>query len=699
MSNLTNPPGGGDPPDRFRNVGEQIQSFFDFAENNPDRAVPFFVNIWETQASLTTRALALQGLGVAAQHYHVKEALADWDVLRDIAKEVKGKGEVSNDLTRWAAASALDAIGYSQQSLEHLEGGGFTEPLDRIRREIRDRKLAEINRIPRLNTRGETTAEYERHLEFWLYGPADELLNDNDSSLNYQDLIGDVISKLHGRGVFLGLISPNRIVQGAALRQARLIFKESTEIEDYLYGLLEEFLHNSNHETSLRIHAAEIINTATDLNRRLKTLSQLLLEENNPQLHEVVLHQAQSIFQQSAETEESLYQPLEEFLLNSNHEISLRIHAAEIINTATDINRRLKTLSQLLLEEKELRNATVRLLTPYKEELARVEPDGDKVLEVLIVDQLNKPQLKDLTISQLKNYVSSTSGYHREISEIFTSAISVSESLARRYGRTSSVLKQFLQNKQDEYLSDIEIWISLLRNQISETAEQQRKVQSNQSLLTKTIYLMSNSDCSEARQVVNYPKEIRVTDENFLLHRTDFTYNQSQIIQKDLKSLKFHLIQLLAKIESELKNTLNNLLKSVKNNFLQSQSLDNSTPIQSLFILILLFFIHIFLLLLSLFNLINKDTSRSSKRDNLIQIAIGLSNLSIIIIVAANYQLILNNYGPLAVLIIVTIIIMATTMTMGIIMYFFYFIDKKRVDKQIKEAQSILYNLNTQWKE
>ncbi|WRH65332.1 MAG: hypothetical protein RSE13_15630 [Planktothrix sp. GU0601_MAG3] len=127
MSNLSNIPGGSDLPDRFRNVGEQIQSFFDFAENNPDRAVPFFVNIWETQASLTTRALALQGLGVAAQHYHVKEALADWDVLRDIAKEVKGKGEVSNDLTRWAAASALEAIGYSQQSLQHLEGGGFTE--------------------------------------------------------------------------------------------------------------------------------------------------------------------------------------------------------------------------------------------------------------------------------------------------------------------------------------------------------------------------------------------------------------------------------------------------------------------------------------------------------------------------------------------------------------------------------------------
>ncbi len=53
MSNLSNIPDGADLPDRFRNVGEQIQSFFDFAENNPDRVVPFFVNISETQPLLT----------------------------------------------------------------------------------------------------------------------------------------------------------------------------------------------------------------------------------------------------------------------------------------------------------------------------------------------------------------------------------------------------------------------------------------------------------------------------------------------------------------------------------------------------------------------------------------------------------------------------------------------------------------------
>jgi hypothetical protein len=478
MSNLTNPPGGGDPPDRFRNVGEQIQSFFDFAENNPDRAVPFFVNIWETQASLTTRALALQGLGVAAQHYHVKEALADWDVLRDIAKEVKGKGEVSNDLTRWAAASALEAIGYSRQSLEHLEGGGFTESLDRIRREIRDRKLIEINRIQRLNSRGETTAEYERHLEFWIYGPADELLNGNENSRNYADIVGDVISKLHGRGVYLGLISPNSIVQGAALRQAGLIFKESAEIEEYLYGLLEEFLDNSNRETSLIINAAEIINTATDLNRRLKTLSKLLLEET------------------------------------------------------------------------ELRNTALRLLNPYKQELARVEADAYTVLETLNFEyRLDKPEPKDLIISQIEQIITSSSQAIDVISARFGTAIEAGENLARRY-KSSNLLVNFLKSKQDGYLSNINNWIQTLRSQVSQLLAEHKKIAENQSSLKQVFSDIYRLDSKLYKKV------------------SDISPNLEALGYQDYENYSYHrcqsLINMLTKIKEGIEPCVNNLKRKIK---------------------------------------------------------------------------------------------------------------------------------------
>jgi hypothetical protein len=741
MSNLSNTPGGGEPPDLYRNVGEQIQAFFDFAENNPDRAVPFFVNIWETQASLTTRALALQGLGVAAKHYRVKEAFADWDVLKDIAKEVKGKGEVSNDLTRWAAASALEAIGYSQQSLQHLEGGGFPEPLDRIRREIRDRKFIEINRIPRLNSRGDTTAEYERHLEFWLYGPADELLNDSDRSLNYQDLIGDVISKLHGRGVYLGLISPNSIVHGAALRQAELIFKESAQIEEYLYELLEEFLHDSSHETPLRIHAAEIINTATDINRRLKTLSKLLLEDTNPKLHEVALRQSQSVFKLSAEIEDFIYGLLEKFLDNSNNEIPVRIYAAEIINTSTDVNRRLKTLSKLLLEERnpkfhelglrqaqqafhhyaedfiygllekfldnsnnetalrinaaeiintttdlsrrlktlsqlllekiELRNAAVRLLTPYKHDLTRVEPDADTILKALVfsynLDTLQKSQLQDLTISQLETYFSSASQDHREISEIFTSAIAASESLARRYGRTSSVLKQFLENKQDEHLSPIENWLQILRNQISETETENTKVQSNQALINESIERMGNlyqldSWGSKNARICPFPEKTCVLDTKFVLHsRESHTCNQSYKILKDLRSIKFlHLMPILNQEEAKQNKFLDPFL---------------STDLANALVLILsLPLLLIFAIFLPLENAYPKNIMISG-------VPLVLFYLAMLIIATVIYRL--EGF------------IIASIVIMGISFISWCAKNKKR----LKDLRSIIHNLNTQWKE
>jgi hypothetical protein len=487
MSNLSNIPGGGDLPDRYRNVGEQIQAFFDFAENNPDRAVPFFVNIWQTQASLTTRALALQGLGVAAKHYHVKEALADWDVLRDIAKEVKGKGEVSNDLTRWAAASALEAIGYSQQSLQHLEGGGFTEPLDRIRREIRDRKLSEINKIKRLNSRGETTAEYERHLEFWLYGATQDLLTDKDTSRNYQDLVNDVIDQLHGRGVYLGLRSPNRIVQAAALRQARLIFKESAEIEKYIYELLEEFLDNLNHE------------------------------------------------------------------------ISLRINAAEIIHTATDLNRKLKTLSKLLLEDTEWRNLAVRLLTPDKQELARVDRDAYMILDTFAFNySLHQPELKDLTIAQLEAHISSTNQYQNKISSIFSSAINAAESLAGKHRKSASLLKKIFQNNQNEYLSNSENLIDQARYNINEMYTLKSKINSNQDLLRK-IVVEQGSQIIDLDSLINSKFLTLIRDIYTQLDRWNNvecqTNNQYRILASELTSVKDELKDALISRKYDLENT------------------------------------------------------------------------------------------------------------------------------------------------
>ncbi|HZH38856.1 MAG TPA: hypothetical protein VEX17_02205, partial [Bacillales bacterium] len=473
----------------------------------------------------------------------------------------------------------------------------------------------EINRIQRLNTRGETTAEYERNLEFWVYGPVEELFAGNDHSPNYQELVKDVISELQGRGVYLGLRSSNLLVQAEALLQAGPIFEESAEIENFLYPFLEDFLYNSNQEISLRIHAAKIIHTASDLNKRLKTLSKLLLEEKNPKLQEVVLRQAQSLFKRSAEIEEYLYGLLEEFLHNPNNEASLIIAAVEIIYKGRDLSRKLKVLSQLLLKKTELRNAAVRLLTPYKQELARVDSDADTVLDALIFEyRLNKPEPKDLTISQMENYISSASQEHKEISAIFTRAIAASESLARRYGRSGSVLKQFLENKQDEYLSAIESLIQVLRNQISETKPQHRKVQSNQDLINESIDKMCNLHSSWGTNNISLlpiPEKMCVLEATFVRFSTEsHTYNQSYKIQMDLRRIKFYLMQLLTaqeKIDNDTKlsKSLSNILYNLFDNIYIVLAAIVFWPITLVIIIIIL--------IVSIFDVLNFEIRNSSK--------------------------------------------------------------------------------------
>ena len=445
----------------------------------------------------------------------------------------------------------------------------------------------------------------------------------------------------------------------------------------------------------MRINAAEIINTSTDVNRRLKTLSKLLLEERNPKFHEVGLRQAQSAFHHYAE--DFIYGLLEKFLDNSNNEIALRINAAEIINTTTDLSRRLKTLSQLLLEKNiELRNVAVRLLTPYKHDLTRVEPDADTILKALVfiysysLNTLQKPQLQDLTISQLETYFSSASQEHRGISEIFTSGIAASESLARRYGRNSSVLKQFLENKQDEYLSQIEYWLQLLREQIAETEPENRKVESNKALINETINFMCEVKDNEFAYYCDLgyydeqekmtrhgmlpfpiPKKVCILDPKIVLSNIDsHAYSQSCKIQRDLKSIKVYLLKFLTEKEKiQVKSTPPSL-------FL-------------VFAMPLLLYVGLYFSMILLLFLLMPD--ENSMRDK-IMIASGLLLYLLI------FSSVASNYG-------VTGFVIMSIITIGLPLLYFiklYQEEKKQYQKdqkQLKEIRSIIYKLNTQWQE
>jgi hypothetical protein len=276
----------------------------------------------------------------------------------------------------------------------------------------------------------------------------------------------------------------------------------------------------------------------------------------------------------------------------------------------------------------------------------------------------------------MENRISSANQLKSQISTIFVSAIACAESLASQYRRSNSVLKQFLQNKQDEYLSDIEIWLQVLKSQVSETAAEQRKIQSNQSLLKETISWMFNAENFVARGVRHTLWKVKVYDENFLLHSTDFTYNHSQKYQSDLQLLKVHLINSLKETEKHLE-----LVLSLR------------TPIFLSYVIELLEVFNFqeqFDRLLGLIKgntVINSETPRQSKQ----AIALFLFYFTIIILTAANYQSILTYYGwsGFFMILIITIAIRFPFLVIG----------TQKIEQELKEARSILYNLNTPWKE
>jgi len=267
--------------EKAKNPGEKVELFFAVAENQPEVAVPAFVEILETQAKQPIRALALQGLG-RIRDPHIKQALAacdteeDLQVLRDVANEVKGKGEVSGDLTRWAAAWAIENIGFPRGAIPHLEGGALTEPPYRIRNEIIGRKLQEIGTIQILDSRKEVTPEYEINLEFWLYGPTEELFRANFFNFpKYTAMVGDVIYYLNVRGIELAIDKDRsflqnideekrRWLQKQALNIAISKFAEFTEFEQKrAYKTIKDFLGNDyNQDIPLRNLAAQAIKQA-----------------------------------------------------------------------------------------------------------------------------------------------------------------------------------------------------------------------------------------------------------------------------------------------------------------------------------------------------------------------------------------------------------------------------------------------------
>jgi hypothetical protein len=171
--------------------GDRIGVFFALAANRPEVSFRAFLTVLQSTSDPNYRALALRGLGEIIHPELLQEIRAcetedTQELLRMLAGELLGKGQYSNDLTRWAAADALKKLDYPPSILRNAAFGGLMESPERIQREITDRWLAQKDRVQRFDSQGQPTVEYERYLDFWTFGPAQRLFQENH--LNENDI-------------------------------------------------------------------------------------------------------------------------------------------------------------------------------------------------------------------------------------------------------------------------------------------------------------------------------------------------------------------------------------------------------------------------------------------------------------------------------------------------------------------------------
>jgi len=171
--------------------GERIELFFALAANRPEVALPAFLTILRDIADPNYRALALRGLGQIVHPETVQEIRAcatesAQELVQMLASELLGKGQYSNDLTRWAASDAITNLNYPDSVLRSAAFGGLMETPDRIQRELTGRWLSRQKQMQRFDSQNHLTAEYERYLDFWAFGPVDRLFR--ESILDREDI-------------------------------------------------------------------------------------------------------------------------------------------------------------------------------------------------------------------------------------------------------------------------------------------------------------------------------------------------------------------------------------------------------------------------------------------------------------------------------------------------------------------------------
>lgn len=356
------------------NAGDQIEIFLAIAEGQTETAITSFSTVVRNLTSPPIKALALQGFGKISQPY--KQALASCaskesqELLKLLCGEIRNR---SNDLTTWAAAEALKEIGFSLDNIQHPQGGNLSEPPRRIQNEILDQKIQEINRIQRFNSREQFTAEYERFLEFWIYGPTIQFFEESFTSQRYIEIADDILHATQVRGIQLGLNSNNKKIQELSIAKLENIFKEFSRSKsgDLKYALgesLKRFLRSdksSDSDLQILVDAFNFEISKDDLEKL--DLTQLSIEQINQSIEQsrYLCSEISSKFSLSVQV--SGERSINNFLFGKKDKYGSMINSH--INKLNEQRKNILNLEKILKSNINLLETIVESIKKYDDEL------------------------------------------------------------------------------------------------------------------------------------------------------------------------------------------------------------------------------------------------------------------------------------------------------------------------------------------
>lgn len=409
------------------NAGDQVELFFSVAGWRPGEAFRWFVTILQNRAEPPLRGLALQGLGHITDEptrLDITSGQSDYSIalLHLLAEEIRGSKAQSNDLTRWSAAWAIEALRFSRDLLAHVEGGALAEPPERIRREIIDRKLDEMERLERLNSRGSLAVDYERYLEFWLYAAQAtvEFLNDQGTNRRFLEVARDIIDFWFVQGIEFGASSTNSSVQEIALESAKQRFTTNEGVEQRLYQTLKRFLLEDyrGNVGFQRMAAEAVVQAGNWLNRGELTKAAILCER---------WERIVQIGEPAVPILEKIVWKVLQFSTKPKIDLERAVQTIGKINFSSR-DQKLRVLSKILLHQhKQIRETVAKILKDHRIKSDEFPLPVSNIIEVITYTytwNLDESNLNDSALSELSQILQNLDGTKNLLRNLENQAIS-----------------------------------------------------------------------------------------------------------------------------------------------------------------------------------------------------------------------------------------------------------------------------------